>query len=218
MAAKRRKVGNMLALAVLAVVVERPMHPYEMASVIKARGKEQDMTIKWGSFYTVVGNLAKHRLIEPVESNRQGGRPERTVYRITDAGREELADWARELITELDREPPKFEAGLSVMPILGPDEATALLTQRLERLDEQIERQRDSLTRDGTELPRLFLVEVEYDLALREAEATWLRALVGELSDGSFPGLEQWRRFHTTGVLPPELAELAAKGSDPDEP
>ena len=95
---KRRRVGSLLALAVLAVVQERPVHPYEMASVLRARGKDQDMPIKWGSLYTVVGNLEKHGLIEVAGSERSGARPERTVYRITDAGREELADWVRELL------------------------------------------------------------------------------------------------------------------------
>ncbi|HZC27992.1 MAG TPA: PadR family transcriptional regulator, partial [Actinopolymorphaceae bacterium] len=74
--ARRRKVGNLLALAVLSAVVERPMHPYEMASVLRERGKDNDMKIKWGSLYTVVQNLEKHGLLEATESMRQGGRPE----------------------------------------------------------------------------------------------------------------------------------------------
>lgn len=68
--AKRRKVGNLLALAVLSALVQRPMHPYEMATTLRAWGKEQDMEIKWGSFYTVIRNLDKHQLIEAVESPR----------------------------------------------------------------------------------------------------------------------------------------------------
>src|SRR2546426_6652917 len=97
--AKRRKVSNLLALAVLGVLVQRPMHPYEMASVLRARGKDQDLPIKWGSLYTVVRNLDKHGLLEAAESARQGGRPERTIYRITEAGRAELVDWTRELVS-----------------------------------------------------------------------------------------------------------------------
>src|ERR687888_1769422 len=97
--AKRRPVRNLRALAVLTVVLQRPMHPYEMASVLRARGKDQDMPIKWGSLYTVVRNLEKHGLLEAAESGRQGGRPERTVYRITEAGRAEVEDWVRELVS-----------------------------------------------------------------------------------------------------------------------
>ncbi len=200
--AKRRRVGNMLALAVLAVVIERPMHPYEMATVIKERGKDRDMAIKWGSFYTVVANLAKHGLIEAVESGRQGGRPERTTYRITDAGREELADWARELVADPDREPPRFEAALSVILILPPEEATALLAERLARLEAQLARQRESHAHHSAQLPRLFLIENEYDIALLAAEVHWIRGLVDELTSGSLPGLDGWRTYHETGVAP----------------
>jgi len=85
---KRRKVGNLLGLAVLSVVLERPMHPYEMAAVLKERGKDADLPIKWGSLYTVVANLEKHGFLAAVESVKDGGRPERTVYRITPAGRD----------------------------------------------------------------------------------------------------------------------------------
>ena len=77
--AKRRKVSNMLALAVLSVLAQRPMHPYEIATALRAWGKDQDMEIKWGSLYTVVGNLDKHGMIAVVESVRDGRRPERTV-------------------------------------------------------------------------------------------------------------------------------------------
>ncbi|MEU3763800.1 PadR family transcriptional regulator [Amycolatopsis keratiniphila] len=190
---KRRKVGNLLALAILSTLNERPMHPYEMASVLKSRGKDRDMGIKWGSFYTVVGNLRKHGLIEAAESGRDGARPERTVYRITDAGRDEMLDWLRELLAELAPEEPKFVAGLSVMGWLGPDEVVALLRARLAALDEDIASMRAELARLLEEIPRLVLLETEYHLAIRVAEAEWVRSILGELTSGSMPGLAQWR-------------------------
>ncbi|MEQ4208944.1 PadR family transcriptional regulator [Actinopolymorpha sp. B9G3] len=214
--AKRRKVGNLLALAVLSVVMSRPMHPYEMASVLRARGKDQDMKIKWGSLYTVVQNLEKHGLLEATGSQRQGGRPERTLYRITDAGREELEDWVRELVAVPEREQPRFEAGLSVIGVLHPDEATQLLRDRLTRLEQQIAAQRDALAEAGREVPRLFLVESEYDLAIREAEASWIRSLLDEFTTGSLPGLADWRDWHETGRMPPEFEALAERGSTND--
>ncbi|MEV1160431.1 PadR family transcriptional regulator [Micromonospora chokoriensis] len=213
--AKRRKVGNLLALAVLSALVQRPMHPYEMATTLRAWGKEQDMEIKWGSFYTVIRNLDKHQLIEAVESLREGRRPERTVYRITDAGRAELVDWARELVSTPMPEHPRFRAGLSVLAALHPDEATDLLRQRLDRLDGALRRDRETLTAHLREIPRLFLVETEYDLAMRDAEAAWLRALLVELTSGSYPGLDTWRAFHETGEMPAELTGLAERTSIP---
>jgi DNA-binding PadR family transcriptional regulator len=211
--AKRRKVGNLLALAVLSAVVQRPMHPYEMASVLRERGKDQDMKIKWGSLYTVVGNLEKHGMIAATESVRQGGRPERTVYRITDAGRAELEDWARELLATPEQEPLRFQTALSVMAAIPPDEAAELLRQRLTALTEQIDAQRAALAAVGQEVPRLFLVETEYELAIRDAEATWITDLLAELDSGAFPGLDGWRYFHQTGEVPPEQADLARRGS-----
>jgi len=212
---KRRRVGSLLALAVLAVVLERPVHPYEMASLLRARGKDQDMPIKWGSLYTVVGNLEKHGLIEVAGSERSGARPERTVYRITDAGREELADWVRELIGTPEREQPRFEAGLSVLGVLSPAEATALLRARRAALQSQVDGQRAALAETATEVPRIFLVEDEYDLAIRIAELAWLDGLLAELADGTLPGLDLWQSWHDTGEVPAELSELADRGRNP---
>jgi DNA-binding PadR family transcriptional regulator len=213
--AQRRKVGNMLGLAVLSAVAGRPMHPYEMASVLRARGKDDDMKLKWGSLYTVVGNLEKHGFIEAVESGRQGGRPERTVYRITDAGYGEMADWVRELIGVPEPEFPRFKAGLSVMGVLSPDEVTALLLERIALLEKRVAHLRATLAEHG-DVPRVFLIETEYDLAMHEAEAAWVRAMLAEFTDGSLPGLAEWREFHRTGAVPPELADLAERGATKD--
>ena len=210
--AKRRKVGNLLGLAVLSTVTARPMHPYEMASLMRARGKERDMEIKWGSLYTVVRNLEKHGFLAVEGSAREGARPERTVYRITQAGRDELADWVRELIADPARERPRFEAGLSVLGALGPDEAAALLRERLDTMERQLTEDENALAA-ASEVPRLFLIESEYDLAVRRAEVAWVRGFLTEIEEGSFPGLRVWRDFHEFGRLPPELAELAERGA-----
>ena len=204
--AKRRKVNNMLGLAVLSTVTFRAMHPYEMATVMRERGKDQDMDIKWGSLYTVVSNLEKHGFLTATGSTRQGGRPERTVYAITDAGRAELQDWVRELLSVPEREFPKFTAALSVLGALPPDEVAELLERRLAALEEQLESARAALA--SAEVPRIFVLEAEYTLAVREAEADWVRGLLREIHDGSLPGLAGWRDFYRTGRIPPELKEL----------
>lgn len=210
---KHRKVSNLLALAVLSTVYTKPMHPYEMATVLRERGKDRDMRIKWGSLYTVVRNLEKHGFLTVAESVRDGGHPERTIYRITDAGRAEFADWVRELISVPEREQPKFEAALSVWGIIPPDEMITLFQQRLALLEREIAGQREALTRYSREVPRLFLVESEYDLAIREAEMNWTRSLLDELTTGSFPDLAMWRAWHETGRIPAEIVELAERGT-----
>ncbi|GAA3729896.1 PadR family transcriptional regulator [Plantactinospora mayteni] len=210
---KRRKVSNLLALAALSALVQRPMHPYEIATALRAWGKDQDMQIKWGSFYTVIRNMEKHGMIAAVQSVREGRRPERTVYRITDSGRAELVDWTRELVSTPMPEHPRFRAGLSVLAALHPDEVTRLLRQRLDLLEEGITAARDALAQHTRHIPRLFLVESEYDLAIQEAEAAWIRGLLAELTSGSYPGLDAWRAFHDTGEVPAELADLAERTS-----
>jgi DNA-binding PadR family transcriptional regulator len=215
--APKRKVANLLALAVLATVVERPMHRYEMASVMRARGKDRDMDIKWGSLYTVVQNLEKNGFVEPIEVTRQGARPERTVYQITDAGRRELVEWTSELIAEPETEHTRFVAGLSVMVVLAPDDAIALLRRRLDRLSAQIDAQRAESVTAGAEVPRLFLIEDEYRIAMTAAEADWTRSLVDELSSGTFPMLDVWRHWHENGSIPAELSELAQRGAEHEQ-
>lgn len=219
--ARKRKVGNLMALAVLSVLVERPMHRYEIAATLKFRSKDRDMAIKWGSLYTVVENLAKHGFLETIGSERDGARPERVIYQITDAGRDELADWTRELIAHPEPEQHRFVAGLSVMSGLPPDEVVDLLGQRLSALEAEINSGRAELKAlDGT-LPQLFLIEADYGLAMVEAEAAWVRALRDSIADGTFPDVALWRRWHSEGTPIAEVvAEVAAmvKGGQPSTP
>jgi DNA-binding PadR family transcriptional regulator len=208
---KRRKVENLMGLAILSAVVFRPMHPYEMANALRGWGKDNDVPIKWGSLYTVVRNLAKHGLLAEVGSTREGRRPERTVYRITDAGRAELVDWTRELLSDVEPEFPRFRAGLSVVSVVPPDEAIALLQQRLAAIEAEIARVDAELDRDRQDVPRLFLIEVEYGQALLHAEAAWVRSLLDDLTSGALPEVAAWRRMHETGELPDDVAQLAQK-------
>jgi DNA-binding PadR family transcriptional regulator len=214
--AGKRKVDNLLALAVLATVVQRPMHRYEMASLIRARGKDHDMNIKWGSLYTVVQNMEKHGFLETLGSTRQGARPERTIYGITAAGKQELVDWTQELISTPQPEYPKFAAGLSVVAALPPQEVIALLRTRLGRLEESISTEQAAIAEHRKDIPRLFLIENEYSLAILEAEAAWVRALLDELASGTHPDLTGWQAWHATGEMPEEIAELAERGATPD--
>jgi DNA-binding PadR family transcriptional regulator len=206
MAVGKRKVANLMALAVLATVVQGPMHRYEMASVMRARGKDRDMDIKWGSLYTVVANLEKHGFLEAIDVTRQGARPERTVYQITDAGRAELVAWTRDLIAEPQAEHTRFVAGLSVLAVLDPRDVVDLLGRRLQRLTESIDTLQAEV-QEAADVPRLFLIEDEYRIAMTRAEAEWTRSLINELSAGTFPHLDAWQRFHETGQMPAEFTD-----------
>src|ERR1041385_4907665 len=121
--------SNPLALAVLALLFERPMHPYEMAATLKERHKEESIKLRYGSLYTVIDALLGRGLIEAKETSRSGNRPERTVYVLTGVGLDELRDWMRDLIRRPAKEFTQFEAGLSLLPGLPPDEGVKLLRE-----------------------------------------------------------------------------------------
>jgi DNA-binding PadR family transcriptional regulator len=194
----KRKVSNPLALAVMALLLERPMHPYEMVSTMRERGKHESVRLRYSSLYSVVEALMREALISAKETVREGRRPERTVYELTDAGRAEFLAWLRELLSEPAKEYTQFAAGLSFLPALPPDEAVVLLEERVRLLEEEVQSTRSRLNtvmEDG--LSRLFVVETEHELALREAELRWVRGLVGEIEDGTLGGMSEWRSFHS---------------------
>jgi DNA-binding PadR family transcriptional regulator len=167
----RRAVGNPLALAVLAGLLREPTHPYEMARQLVEHGKDRDIKYTRSSLYMVVGQLAKAGFITEQETVRDTARPERTVYAITPTGRAELFDWMRELVGEPATEYPLFGVALSLITVLPPDEAGALLQQRLAALTATHTEIRSTVaeaTAGG--LAWWHLVEEDYRLARLEAE------------------------------------------------
>jgi DNA-binding PadR family transcriptional regulator len=211
--AKRRKVSNLLALTLLSMLSPRePMYPYEMAQTLRRRGKDNSVRINWGSFYTVVANLEKNGFIRSIGTQREGRQPERTMYEITDEGLAELKDWLRELIGVPEEQPTPFETALADWFVLGPDEVAGLLTARLNDLDKDNETRQANLRTWTERLPRLFLVEAEYQLAMRLAEATWVRGLLNEIVTGAMDGIDRWRQFVETGEIPQEMRDLDEQG------
>ena len=219
--AKRRKVGNLLALSLLSLLAQRPMYPYEMAQVLRARGKEKNFKINWGSLYTVVANLEKYGFISESGTGREGRQPERTTYQITEQGMAELREWLSELLSVPEDERGGFVTALSEAGILPPDEVIELLITRLTTLDKDIAVEQADLARWTERLPRALLIEAEYQLTMRMAQAGWLRGLIREIVEGTLDGVDAWRHIHETGEVPPEFAALdeqAMRGWDDEEP
>jgi DNA-binding PadR family transcriptional regulator len=204
----RRRVSNPLALAVLGCLSERPMHPYEISTTLRTRGKEQSIKLNYGSLYAVVESLQKHGLITARETTREGKRPERTVYAITEAGTEEFEDWLAELLSTPVRDFTSLEAGLSLMPGLPPDEVARLLAERAERLRIEL-RSLDAMFAETAELglPELFVVESRYRRHMLVAELDFVSTLAHDIRASSFAGTKAWRRMH----------ELRAEGLSVEE-
>lgn len=177
------------------------MHPYEMATTMRERGKDQSIKLNYGALYTVVEALQQHKLIVAQETERAGRRPERTVYRLTDAGRIELIDWVSELISTPVKEYTRFEAGLSLIPVLPPEDAAALLAQRCNRLEIEISQERSLLQLVSERgVARLNLIEGEYLLAMHEAELAWTRTFADAIRSGSLEGIDKWAASHRAAV------------------
>lgn len=216
----RSSLSNPLALAVLASLAEEPMHPYRITTTLRERGKEHSIRLNWGSLYSVIASLEKNGLIEATHAERAGARPERTVYAITDAGRAAAFGRLREILGTPAKEYPAFEAGLSLIMLLAPDEARALLTQRVEALDARIAHLAGVL---DMPLPEIFLVESGYELAMLRAERAFVADLTDRLDHGVVGGQDLWTEMHrrladgeTIADLVADLSEhLLTDGGDP---
>ncbi|HEY8544719.1 MAG TPA: PadR family transcriptional regulator [Acidimicrobiales bacterium] len=215
--------SNPLALAVLVCLIEKDMHPYEITTTLRQRATDQAVRLNFGSLYGVVASLEKRGFIRAVETIREGKRPERTVYAITDAGREEMTDWLSELVAVPAQEYLQFEAALALIGALSPDNVAQLLRTRAAALEAEIEKSR-AVERQALEewgLPRLFLLEGEYMRVLQETELTWVRALIEEIESGTLDGIEGWRQWSDGGTNPwadmgGAVAQAAAVTDDPE--
>src|SRR6478672_658610 len=143
--AKRRKVANPLALAVLAWLLTGPMHPYELGRRLQETGQDKQIKYNRSSLYMVVEQLARAGFVAEQETVRDTPRPERTVYSLTPDGKTELYDWMRELLAEPQHEYPQFGVALSLLSIIAPGEAVELLGRRLAKLNAETTQLQDTM-------------------------------------------------------------------------
>jgi DNA-binding PadR family transcriptional regulator len=194
-----------LALAILALLYEEPMHPYRMQQLIKEREKHDVVNVRQrASLYQTIDRLLRDGLITIQETARSENRPERTVYRLTEMGREAAFTWLREMLATPAREYPEFPAAVSFMAMLKPDEALAQLEQRMASLEaEIIEIKRRQHLAEAIHLPRVVLLESEYMVAMRETELGWVRSIIEDLRTGRLDWSEQELRQFAADFTPP---------------
>lgn len=193
--ARTKQPSNPLALAVLVLLFEKPMHPYEMAATLRMRNKEGSIKLRYGSLYTVIESLQRDGLIRAKETVREGRRPERTIFEITSSGLDRMRAWLRELLGTPSKEYPQFEAALSLLPALPPEEVVGLLEGRVRRLGERAEELRAALDLSAKFVEPLFVVEVDYQLALIEAERQFVETLVRRIQEDE-AYVRTWKGFH----------------------
>jgi DNA-binding PadR family transcriptional regulator len=176
-----------LAVMILALLSEGEMHPYEMMRLLRKRRDERLVRIQNGTFYHTVARLEREGLLAEVGIDRDGNRPERTTYRLTDAGGAAVLEWVRRELPQIERV-TEFRVALAEAHNLARDEVIDLLAQR--RIQLAAARDEHAAGLSGAAhrgVPDQFLVEVQRQSALLDAELAWQDALTARLADGSLP-------------------------------
>ncbi|MFI9452899.1 PadR family transcriptional regulator [Amycolatopsis sp. NPDC052450] len=175
-----------LAMAVLELLHERPMHPYEMAQLMKERYVSTRVKVKAGSLYHTVDRLAENGFVEIVETQRDGKRPERTLYAMTEAGRDEFVDRAQDMLATPAEEYPEYLSALAVIDELGPEMTLTQLKHRVLRLQAAIASDQVVLENLAKEhkLPEIYWLDWSYATARRAFELEWTQKLIGDLESG----------------------------------
>lgn len=173
---------SVLALAVLSMLTEEPMHAYRMQQLIKERRKDDVVNVSQrNSVYQTIQRLVREGLVAVAATERTEHRPERTTYHITDAGRSTLDDWLRTMLSTPAREYPEFPAALSFLPNLAPADVVDALAARVTRLEERLAALNEEIAEVGRFLPRLFAIEAEYQRQVVDAELAYVRDLIDDL-------------------------------------
>jgi DNA-binding PadR family transcriptional regulator len=181
-----------LALAVLVLLYEAPMHVYRMQQLIKKRGEDEVINVTQpNSLYQTIARLEREGLLVAGSVDRESKRPERTVYELTDSGRATLVQWTREMLSVPSREFPEFPAAISVLLVLTPKDALKQLEKRIARLEPEIARL-DSRTAATHFLPRMFRLEIELLHAQAVAELRWVQAIADDLRTGRLTWNKAW--------------------------
>jgi DNA-binding PadR family transcriptional regulator len=197
-----------LAMAVLDLLHERDMHPYEMRQLMLNRHTDQLIKITAGSLYHTVERLNRDELITAVQTNRAGRRPERTVYTLAEAGRDAFAARLREMLAVPADEYPSYPAALSFAHTLRVDDAIEQLTTRQARLEAMVAADQASHNRlVHSDVPRKYWIDFAYRLMMRRTELEWTT----ELIDGLRAGRIDWSQPTT-----PKLS-IVSNGENPEE-
>lgn len=184
-----------LGLMVLWQLYAEPMHVYKLQKLFEATGKDRVINIRSrASLYQTLERLQRHGLVEVVETARVEGYPDRVVYATTGAGLDVAREWLREMLRTTGNDYPEFLAALSILFGLAPDESRAELELRVQKLSADLAEAQTALASVPPELPRLFLLEEEYRVALLGAEVTFLSGVIEDLRTGRLTWSEEWLR------------------------
>jgi DNA-binding PadR family transcriptional regulator len=193
-----------LGVIVLWELYESPKHVYGIQKALEQQAKDRVVNVRSrASLYQTLERLQRLGLVEVHETVRREGYPDRTVYAITDEGREAAREWLRQMLRTTDAEYPEFVAAVSILFGLAPEDARAQLELRAEAQAAELAETRAQLE-GNPGLPRLFLLEEEYRRAMLETELAWLRGVIADLDAGRLTWSEEWLREIAAAFTPPD--------------
>ncbi|MCG7287239.1 PadR family transcriptional regulator [Cellulomonas sp. ACRRI] len=174
-----------LAVAVLALLVERPLHPYEMHQVLLHRATDRIVKVRPGSLYHSVDRLHRDGLVRAVGTERAGNRPERTTYEITPAGRDALTEQLAAMIAAPVNEYPRLPLALAEAHNLPRATVLTLLRDRRARLAAELDDLRAGVERvRAKDLPARYWIDLTYQIAVYETESTWIATFIEGIESG----------------------------------
>jgi len=176
---------TLLGLAVLRMLCDGPLHPYELRQRMRDEGIDRTVKVTHGALYYTVESLAKAELVAATGTSRQGNRPERTVYEITDAGREVARDRLRAVLSDVTPEHSAFCAALAFLSLLPAADALDRLELRRVLLEGELaaaQARHEALLGRGT--PAIALVEMLHLQAHLRADVELTRSICEDIRNG----------------------------------
>jgi DNA-binding PadR family transcriptional regulator len=182
-----------VAIAVLALLTEEPMHAYRMQQLMKERGVGIVVNVRnRSSLHASIDRLTRDELIRVRAVERDTRHPERTVYEVTTHGRQLLLAGLRDNIATPAQEFPLFPAVVSFLHLLNPQDARTQLELRAQALQRRLTETEAVLTASREHgVPRLHLLEHEYLQTTTSAELAWVHAVSRDISAGALT----WQPF-----------------------
>jgi DNA-binding PadR family transcriptional regulator len=175
-----------LGVVSLALLNERPMHPYEMYQTLIARGQDQTVKVRPGTLYHVVNWLEAAGLVVATGTDREGNRPERTTYAITPAGRDALSATVTRMLADPLHEYPDFTVAVGEAHNLPSDVVCQVLRDRRAALERAVAYGESRMERAAhRELPRRFVLGGEFALMRARSDIAWLTSVIDDIESGS---------------------------------
>ncbi|MGV8968347.1 MAG: PadR family transcriptional regulator [Cellulomonas sp.] len=138
-----------------------------------------DFTV--GGIYGALKRLTADGLIDAVRTEREGHRPERQVYAITESGLRSLAAMIRATLGEFALRPDPFDLALTRLDPVALDALPQLLSGRRRTIEATMAAQQTSFDRAA---PFLTLAErhtMQHQRIRLRAELEWLDSLIAAL-------------------------------------